>query len=485
MSINSGMSSALSGLNAAARAAEIVSTNIANVMTEGYGRRELLLTARTFGGSGAGVSVTAVQRRSDPILIGDRRLAQAGSGNSDTTAAFLKRVETVLGTPESATSLGSRINAFDSSLIEASSLPSSGARLTKVMDSAKALTQHLADAGTDIQSARAAADDQIATQVDQVNTALSRVADLNAQIRRNIGGARDSSALIDQRQQVIDGISKIIPLREVPRDNGQIALFTTGGAVVLDGRPAVFGFQSVGMIVPDMTQASGALSGLTLNGKAISTAAEDGPISGGTLAAQFHVRDDLAPAAQAKLDAVARDLIDRFAASGLDATRGPADPGLFTDAGAAFSPANEVGLAQRLKVNAAADPAQGGALWRLRDGLGAATLGAVGNSKLLKDLQTALAAPRTPASGSFMAGARGFSTLAADMVSGIATARVTAEDESSFASARLDTLHQAELEMGVDTDQEMQSLLQIEQAYTANAKVISALGDMLQKILEI
>lgn len=485
MSINSGMSSALSGLNAAARAAELVSTNIANAMTEGYGRRELQLSARTIGGTGAGVSITGVQRRSDPVLVGDRRLAQAGSGSRDTTAAFLKRVETALGTQDSATSLGSRISDFDTALIEASSLPESESRLTNVLTSAKALVQHLADAGTEIQTARAAADGQIAVQVDQVNTALSRVAELNAQIRRNVGAVRDSSSLIDQRQQVIDGISKIIPLREVQRDNGQIALFTTGGAVVLDGRPAQFGFESVGTIVPDMTLASGALSGLTLNGKAISTAAEDGPISGGTLAAQFAVRDDLAPEAQAKLDAVARDLVDRFAASGVDATLPSGSAGLFTDGGAAFNPSDEVGLAQRLTVNAAADPGQGGALWRLRDGLGAATPGPVGNSQLLKILQTALTTPRNPASGGFMAGARSFSSLAADMVSGVASARVTAEDESSFASARLDTLHQAELEQGVDTDQEMQSLLQIEQAYSANAKVISALGDMLQKILEI
>ncbi|EKD61720.1 MAG: hypothetical protein ACD_54C00129G0001, partial [uncultured bacterium] len=52
MSISGGLSSALSGLNAAARAAEIVSSNIANAMTEGYGRRELQTSARSLGGSG-------------------------------------------------------------------------------------------------------------------------------------------------------------------------------------------------------------------------------------------------------------------------------------------------------------------------------------------------------------------------------------------------------------------------------------------------
>lgn len=485
MSITAGLSSAISGLNAAARAAEIVSTNIANAMTEGYGRRELELRARTIGTMGQGVSVAGVLRRSDPILLGDRRLAQAGSGGRDTTAAFLKRLESALGTVDSATSLGSRISDFDTALLEASSRPESETRLTKVLQTAKALTTHLVAAGADIQQARSAADDQIEGQVSQVNTALARIADLNGQIISTSGSGRDNSALIDQRQQAIDSIAKIIPLREVPRDTGEVALFTTGGAVLLDGLPAQLGFTPVGTVVAGMTQASGALSGLTLNGKAISTAAEAGPISGGTLAAQFAIRDDLAPQAQARLDAVARDLVERFAASGLDSTRTAGAAGLFSDEGAAFDPSHEIGLAQRLTVNAAADPAQGGAVWRLRDGLGATTPGSAGNSQLLKDLQAALTTPRNPASGSFMTGARSFSTLAADMVSGVASARVTAENEASYSSARLDTLRTMELQQGVDTDQEMQSLLVIEQAYAANAKVISTIGEMIQKLLEM
>ena len=485
MSITSGLSSALSGLNAAARAAEVVSSNIANAMTEGYGRRELQLSARTIGGSGQGVSVTGVVRRGDPILLGDRRLAQAGSGGRDATATFLKRLELVLGTVDNASSLGSRISDFDTALLEASSRPESEARLSKVLESAKALASHLSAAGSDIQQARSDADDQIESQVTQVNTALARIADLNGQIRATSGSSRDNSALIDQRQQAIDSVAKIIPLREVPREKGEIALFTTGGAVVLDGLPTQLSFTPVGVVVAAMTQASGALSGLTLNGKAISTTAEDGPISGGTLAAQFAIRDDLAPQAQAKLDASARDLIERFAASGLDSTRATGIAGLFTDGGAAFNVSNEIGLAQRLTVNAAADPAQGGALWRLRDGLGATAPGAAGNSQLLKDLQTALTTPRTPVSGGFMTGARSFATLVADMVSGVASARVSAENEASYSAARLDTLSTMELEQGVDTDQEMQSLLVIEQAYAANAKVISTIGDMMQKLLEM
>lgn len=484
MSISSSLSSALSGLTVAARAAEVVSSNIANAMTEGYGRRELQTTARVVGSSGQGVRVTGVQRQSDPILLGDRRLAEAGSSARDATADFLKRLEGVLGTTDSATSLGSRIAAFDTALIEAASRPESEPRLAKIAETAKAVATHLAAASTDVQAARTAADDRIDTEVAQVNTALTRVAELNSQIRTSTGIGRDASALLDQRQQVIDSIASIIPLREVPRGNGQVALFSAGGAVLLDGSAAELGFTPVGAIVPGMTQGTGALSGLTINGKPVATG-EGSAISGGSLAGHFAVRDDLGPQAQVRLDALARDLTERFADPALDATRAPGAAGLFTDAGTAFLPANELGLSQRLRINAAADPAQGGALWRLRHGLGAAAPGLAGDSGLLKGLQAALVAQRSPVSGGFMAGGRSLSTLAADVVSGVATARLTAEGEASFAAARLDTLRQMELEGGVDTDQELQTLLLIEQAYAANAKVMSTVGDMIQTLLGI
>ena len=46
-------------------------------------------------------------------------------------------------------------------------------------------------------------------------------------------------------------------------------------------------------------------------------------------------------------------------------------------------------------------------------------------------------------------------------------------------------LHNAELRGGVDTDQEMQNLLMIEQAYSANAKVIQNVDDMIKTLLSI
>lgn len=485
MTISGSLSSALSGLTAASRAAEIVSSNIANAMTEGYGRRELQLSARVVGAGGQGVRINGVIRITNTVAIGDRRLAEASNGDKATRAAFLQRLEGVIGSPDLASSLSGRIAALDRSLISAAARPESEALLAQVAESARSLTFHMASASNEIQAARSRADSQINAQVGMLNTTLARVAELNGEIRANSGTGRDISSLMDQRQQAIDQISAIIPLREIPGEGGMVALYSTTGATLLDGRAAVFGFTPVGSISPQMTIGSGALSGLTLNGRPVSVAGENSLIAGGSLAGNFAVRDELGIQAQARLDAVARDLVERFQDPSVDPTLAVGDAGLFTDLGLAFDPLNEVGLSARLSLNAATDPRQGGQLWRLRDGIGATAPGDVGDSTLLNALGAALNAAREPVSGGFMTGARSFSVLAGDYVSALSSDRLSAESEASFTLGKAEALKMIELEEGVDTDAEMQKLLMIEQSYAANAKVIQMVGDMIQTLIGI
>jgi flagellar hook-associated protein 1 len=485
MSLSASLSSALSGLQANARAAELVSSNVANALTEGYGRRELELSARSTGGAGSGVKVSGVLRLVDQVLLSDRRVAQAGAAGASATVDHFTRLESAVGTPDSASSLGQSIANLDAALLAATSRPDNEPRLADVLDAAKALVAQLGTASEAAQDERARADDRIARDVTVLNETLSKVDTLNARILRQVTSDRDASALLDQRQQLIDRIAEIVPIREIARDNGEVALVTTGGAILLDGRPAVFGFVPVGIVTADMTIASGALSGLTMNGRPVTFGGPGGKMEGGTLAADFAIRDTHAPAVQTQLDGVARDLIARFASPARDPSLAPGQPGLFTDGGAAFDPLTEPGLAGRLTVNAAADPSQGGALWRLRDGLGAAIPGSPGASRLLGSLQAALSEKREPLSGGFEPGQRSLAGLAADVISRISGRRLDAESAQGFSSANFTALRSDELAAGVDSDQQVQQLLLIEQAYGANAKVVQTIDEMIQLLLGI
>ena len=481
MSITSSFNNALSGLFATSRSAELVSSNISNALTEGYGRRELSLSARQI----SGVTVNGVVRVTDETIIGDRLLADATLGYDGAKSDFYASLERVLGAVDDPLSVPGRVATFEATLIEAAARPDSQARLQGLFDAAAAVAEGFEQASDGIQTLRQEADREISQLVERLNTGLQNVAELNQNILRSKASGRDFSALLDQRQQAIDRISEIVPIQVLPRENGTATLITPTGAVLLDTKAAEFEFTPRNVITPDMTLESGALSGLTINGFEVSTSTSNGPVAGGTLAAAFAVRDDLAVEAQTRLDAVARDLVERFQDPAVDATLGPTDAGLFTDSGAFFDASNEVGLSARLEVNALVDPAAGGALWRLRDGIGAAAEGPVGNNTLLVALGGALEALRVPASGDVSSGARSASALAGDLLSLVSVDRVNAEDRQSFSAARQESLRDIELGQGIDTDQELQKLLLIEQAYAANARVVTTAGEMIDTLLAI
>ncbi|MBN8631374.1 MAG: flagellar hook-associated protein FlgK [Rhodobacterales bacterium] len=485
MSVTSALAGALSGLSATSRQAEILSSNVANATTPGYARRQVSLGSAVLAGQGQGVQVLGVTRDVDRQLLGERRIAQAGGSDRDVRADFLRRVEQTLGTPDSEGSLAARLAAFDQALVEAAGRPDSQARLNGIATTARSLAAGLAAATADIQAARATADRRIGEEVGKLNSTLAQLQELNVELRSFTGAGRDISALLDKRQQLVDQISSIVPVREIPRDLNQIALFTTGGAPLLEGSPSAIGFSATHTITPEMTQALGGVSGITINGRPYDTTGSASPILGGSLGALFAVRDELAVSAQGKLDAVARDLVERFSAAGIDPTLAPGAAGLFTDSGAAFDPLDETGLAGRLMLNAAADPAAGGALFRLRDGLGAAAEGPPGDGTLLARLHAALTSARPLSSAGFAAGNRSFATLTGDLLSETSSQRLSAQSEQSFAAAKLNALTDLEAQNGIDTDQEMQDLLVIEKNYAANAKVIQAVADMIDTLIRL
>lgn len=203
------------------------------------------------------------------------------------------------------------------------------------------------------------------------------------------------------------------------------------------------------------------------------------------MAANFAIRDELAPQLQQELDALAYDLHERLANPAVDPTLAAAMPGLFTDDGAVASAATVEGLAARLQVNAVVRPDAGGNLWRLRSGLGAAASGPVGDSALFLSLAAALDEVRPAVSGSGFEGSGSLQSRFSSIEARVAARRVDAESNSAIRNSRAETISARLLTDGVDSDAEMQKLLQYEQAYAANARVIQAIQEMMDSILRL
>ncbi|MEI4471377.1 flagellar hook-associated protein FlgK [Frigidibacter sp. MR17.24] len=484
MSLGAALANAVTGLTANSRAAEVISNNVSNALTPGYARRELQISTRSVGGATAGVKIDGIERLQNKLTLAALRSSTAAAAGAEVISTFYEKMESAFGLPGDANSLSGRYDAFDAALVAAMNDPASEAYMRTLADAAGDLALGFKTLADGIQAERLAADRQIATQVGQLNEALVNIADLNKQIQEMRLRSDDISALLDQRQLQIDRVASIVPIREIERQNGMVALYTTAGGVLLDGTPVEIEFSPVGVMVADTTLASGALSGLSIDGRSISVTGR-GLYRGGSLEKLFQLRDQDAPALQSQLDALARDLVERFQDPTLDTTLTAGQAGLFTDGTGAFSATDEIGLSSRLRLNSLVDPSAGGELWRLRDGLGATAAGAPGNSTLLEALTDRLREVRLPASGDFLTAQKSAAELAAELLSQVSQERLSAEDRTAASNVRQSIAEQALARDGVDTDQEMQTLLTVQQAYAANARVIQALEELFDRLMEI
>ena len=478
MSMASAIHAAMSGLAAVGRASDITSSNIANAMTPGHARREVALAANELGG----VRVTGIIRHSDPVLVQTRRTADAAMEGARVEADFTAGLSRLLATTDGPRSLTAGLAALDAALVLAASGPESQARLDAVAARASELASAISGASRSLSDMRSAADNAIAADVDRLNTMLTQVRDLTQQIVATSVSGADTSAMIDQRQVLIDRINVIVPVREIPRDHGGLALYSQGGAILLDGSAAQIGFTPANTVTPGMTLAGGTLSGLSINGRDLPLLSGVNPLRGGTLSAHLAVRDDLAVAAQDELDALAQNLVDRFATPAVDPTLAPGQDGLFTFGAPPFT---GPGLSERLQVNAIVDPAAGGQSWRLRDGINAAGPGPAGEADLLRAMTAALNAPLALPSGRLGGTALSAAGAVASLADWAGLQNDLAEQRSGFAEAAQAQAFEAELSLGVDTDTELSNLMRIEQAYAANARVLQTLDDMMEDLLRI
>lgn len=480
MSISNALATVVSGLNATSRQAQVISSNVANATTPGYAKREVSLSPDDHG---LGVKINGVIRTSDAFLTGNLRNATADVGYATALSDFFKFLEKVIGTPDNEASLSARVSHLEAAFITAASRPESEPNLIAAVNSAQNLASGLRDASNALQDQRSEADREISFAVDQLNFGLSRVEALNASIKSYSASGRDISALLDQRSQVIDSISELMPIQEINRSDGQVVLITKGGAILIDGRATKIDFKSSSYITSDMTISNGSLATLTLTDAAISTSGSGSLISGGKIGALFEIRDVHAVQSQARLDALARDLIERLDAA--DQSRAVSQAGLMTDAGNSFDANKEAGLAARITVNKLFDQSQGGSPLLLRNGIGSHSGQAVGSSSLLSAYSESLIAPRTSNSSSMSPAQRSLSGLTADILSLTAVQRLNEESQLSFAATRRAALEDIAGTRRVDLDVEIQSLMVIEKAYAANSKLLQALNEMLDTLLRI
>ncbi|MEM1274920.1 MAG: flagellar hook-associated protein FlgK [Pseudomonadota bacterium] len=488
MSLSLALNNALSGINVTSRQADLISDNVANALSEGFGRRDVQVTSANVGGFGAGARISGVDRASNPALTESRRMAEAELGRRDTISDSFERIASIIGEPGDPQSLTSLADALDAALGEAADSPESPSLLNNVALSAGDYANQINRAAIELNTLRTETDASIAQQVSVLNRNLGEIEALNEEIRsRNLAGL-DSSALQDERQRLIDEVSGMIPIRVAKREGGEVALFGRNGGQLLDGRAFELEFTGTSVVSADRSIGAGTLSGLSVEGRPIDIGlgGDRGLLDGGSLSAAFELRDSILPDMIDQVDGLAADLITRVQDLPEDPTLAPGDPGLFTDGGLAFDPANTLGLGSRIALNTAVDPLVGGDPALIRDGLNATALGEVGNATVLRGLQDVLTDQRAAPAATGITGIQGAAGLAAGLSSILLADAFRADEDRLQQQGRTDSLRDSERAVtGVDTDRELSRLLLVEQTFQANARVIEVVDSLLARLVQI
>jgi flagellar hook-associated protein 1 FlgK len=210
------------------------------------------------------------------------------------------------------------------------------------------------------------------------------------------------------------------------------------------------------------------------------------PIQSGALAGYATLRDSTSVTYQNQLDQMANALIgatsETYSSGGTSVT----SPGLFTYSGATGMPSSAAGLAGLITVNPAVDPTQGGNPDLVRDGINTNfnTTNAASYATQLQNLQTSLQASHTFAASAGITTTGSISDYGSASVSWLEAQRQSVSNEGSYQSTLLSTTTSAlSSATGVNLDNEMSKMLNLEQSYSASAQLMSAINTMFTSLV--
>ena len=219
------------------------------------------------------------------------------------------------------------------------------------------------------------------------------------------------------------------------------------------------------------------------------------PISSGRLAGLTTLRDSTTVDYQNQLDQVAAGLITTFGESDQTGGTAPTQPGLFTSSSLSGMPtaATTTGLAATISINKSVDPTAGGNATLLRDGNISSssstytynTTGAAGYSTRLQTLVSALGQTRSfdPTTGGEASGT--LQSYATSSVSWLEGQRQTSTDSSTYQSSVVSTATTAlSNATGVNLDNEMSNMLDVEHAYQASAQLMNTVNSMYSTLIQ-
>jgi len=446
------LSSASNSLNAQRMGMDLVGQNLANVNTEGYSKRQLLLAERPAtdaNSAGRGVEVAGIRSTRDGFIQSRLNQEQPAASMDATVADALSVAESSLGAAGS--SLDASLEQFFSAFSALSENPVSPELRDGVARQGDALAQMFHDISDRLTTVGSDADAAIVGSVGEINRLTAQIGEYNAQVMSANG--RDVSSIVDARDNALHQLSQFADVMVTQRSDGGMDVSVGGGRALIVGANATA-----------LTTGSAPGTGKTT----ILLAGTDigGDIHGGKVAGQMAVRDQYVPGYLDKLDTLAFDFgtaVNDLHATGIDANG---------NAGTAFFqlPGSVGGAASAIAMNSAIvdDPQL----------IAASATGAVGDNGVARQI-AALRDVRSLDGGTATA-----ASMWGRLVYAVGADTVSAGSSRDGRQAVMDQLSRLrDAASGVSMDEEAASLMRFQRGYEANARFFTTINTALDTLM--
>lgn len=270
--------------------------NIANANTPGYSRQRVnlieslpieapgMMRSNVPGQLGTGVEFTSITRVREQYLDDQYRNANRSFGDWNIQSDTLSKLETIFNEP-SDTGIRTVMDNFWTAWTDLAKDPESVTGRKIVRENALALVDAFNETSKQLSDLSADLTKNIGVKADEINSITNSIANLNDQIHRLESLGDNPNDLYDQRDYLVDQLSKIVNVTVIKDPDGYT--ISTGGLPLVNGNQAI-----------------------PVDSLSLESEYGAGRLNGGEVAGMFTSRDKYVKDYQQQLDALADTLVN-------------------------------------------------------------------------------------------------------------------------------------------------------------------------------
>jgi|GEM_PF-1173246 len=458
MSLNNAMNIARNSLDDTQKRMSIVSRNLSGASDVNYSNRTMTTHLRNDGSC-----YTTIRRDADDGLLADYLTKRSRASGASIFYNGASQLNDIFGASEFAHSPTEALAKFKQSMQTYISQSDKKSTSQAVISNAQNLANSLNFAAKEIQKLRKDTDAEVTEEVKDVNKLLQQLKEIEGHIVHN--DSEDVYSYMDQRDAVLKELSGHVSITFTKHDDGSVAVYAANGITLFDKEPREVTFNA--------TQLKPGEPGgvIKIDGVPLTHSSFVSPNGDGTLGNLLKFRDETCVQYQNQLDLIAANLVGLF--------NGKKDK-------------NVKGL-DLFQVDSVTGPGMAGTIHvnpKYITGAKGGDSTLLGDSKNLQKIIDDMSKTDQFDYGNYTSeklglhGGHSLLSFAKESLSWVGSLVKNSKEDNEYKVTMFNHAEQVlSNQTGVNKDDELAMMVEIEQSYGASAKLISAVGKMMDDLL--